>query len=97
MPDGLIGWSVVLYSDGTPISTAPLRPGLNSGIADGVKPGWQRMHVLDGRGDLILVAAGGRCVSEGFPDGIYNMNPQVVGLGPPCDDTGLCPIASCSS
>lgn len=97
MPDSLIGWSVVLYSDGTPISTAPLRPGLNSGTADGVKPGWQRMHVLDGNGNLTLVAAGGRCVSAGCPDCIYNMNPQVIGLGSPRDDPGLYPVTFCKS
>jgi hypothetical protein len=53
------------------------------------------MHVLDNFAKVVLVAAGGRCVSAECPDCIYTMNPQVVGLGLPRGNTGACPPTSC--
>lgn len=74
------GWKARLLSAGEEIGSVELVAGLNYGKVDGLKAGEQRLEVVDANGKVVKVAAGGRCVSEGCPDGIYNMNPQVVGL-----------------
>lgn len=50
-----------------------------------------RLEVRDGAANLVKVAAGGRCVSSGCPEGIYNMNPQVVGLSDANEGLNTCP------
>lgn len=55
-------------------------PGMNWGSPSGVQAGVQRLEVVDGSGNVVMVATGVKCVDAGCPDGIYNMNYQVVGL-----------------
>lgn len=92
VPSAGAGWKVQLFSDGSKVLDAKLNPGLNYGTIPGKKAGWQRMHIVDGAGSIVRVAAGGRCVSSGCPDCIYNMNPQVVPLSENTEDNGSCPI-----
>ncbi|OJD39955.1 glucan endo-alpha-glucosidase agn1 [Diplodia corticola] len=93
--DDADGWSANLISDGEQIASVGLVAGLNYGKAEGLKAGFQRLEVVDGDGNAVRVAAGGRCVSTGCPDCIYNMNPQVVGFSDNEDD-GECPDPECS-
>lgn len=90
------GWAVRLVSGGVEVGREGLVAGMNYGKVGGVRAGWQRMEVVDGEGAVVAVAAGGRCVSEGCPDCIYNMNPQVVGLAASGEDDGECPDPNCS-
>lgn len=85
------GWSAVAYSDNAQIGQWPLSGGLNYGAGPGLRPGLQRLEVRDPSGRVVKVAAGGRCVSAGCPDSIYNMNPQVVGLSDPNNAPSVCP------
>lgn len=78
--EGSDGWKARLVSGGEEIGSVDLVEGMNYGKVEGLKAGAQRLEVVDGDGKVVRVAAGGRCVSDGCPDGIYNMNPQVVGL-----------------
>ncbi|KAI9834977.1 MAG: hypothetical protein M1819_002700 [Sarea resinae] len=84
-----LNWAVVAnqegltlqgISNGTAIGTIFLSPGLNYGAFIGIQPGPQSMILRAADGTTKLVAAGGRCISAGCPDSIYNMNPQVVPL-----------------
>ena len=85
-------------TNGAVLETVDLVAGLNYGVAGPVQAGAQRMEVLDAGGNVSLVGVGGRCVSARCPDCIYNMNPQVVALGP---DTGAvagsCPSEDCAA
>ena len=85
------GWSAVAYSDNTQIGQWNLKPGLNYAAATGLRAGIARLEVRDGSGNVVKVAAGGRCVSSGCPEGIYNMNPQVVGLSDANEGLNVCP------
>ncbi|EOD50436.1 putative glycoside hydrolase family 71 protein [Neofusicoccum parvum UCRNP2] len=86
---------VELYSGGEQIIRAQLHAGLNYGTLPGLRPGFQRMHIVDSVGTIKRVAAGGQCVSSGCPDCIYNMNPQVVPLSDNTNDNGRCPETKC--
>ncbi|KKY27901.1 putative glycoside hydrolase family 71 [Diplodia seriata] len=86
---------VELYSGGEQIFRAELHAGLNYGTLPGLRPGFQRMHIVDSAGTTKRVAAGGQCVSSGCPDCIYNMNPQVVPLSDNTEDNGRCPETKC--
>lgn len=74
------GYQVRIISNGIVLQTVTVSPGLNSGKAGGIKPGPQVMQLLDNTGRVALTAQGGKQVSSGCPDGIFNMNYQVVGL-----------------
>ncbi|EKG13599.1 hypothetical protein MPH_09243 [Macrophomina phaseolina MS6] len=89
------GYFVELYSGGKQILRSELHAGLNYGTLPGLQPGWQRMHIVDSAGNIKRVAAGGRCVSSGCPDCVYNMNPQVVPLSDNTEDNGQCPDTRC--
>lgn len=93
--DDAEGWKANLISDGEQIGSVELVAGLNYGKVEGVKVGFQRLEVVDADGNTVRVAAGGRCVSTGCPDCIYNMNPQVVGFSDNESD-GECPDPDCS-
>lgn len=91
LPPSTTGWSAVAYSDNAQIGQWSLSGGLNYGAGPGLRAGLQRLEVRDASGRVIKVAAGGRCVSAGCPDLIYNMNPQVVGLSDPNNGLNMCP------
>ncbi|EKG13545.1 Glycoside hydrolase family 71 [Macrophomina phaseolina MS6] len=75
------GWKLRMWSGGVQVGAAvPLVPGLNSGVFGALNPGGQRLEVLNKENRVVMRAAGGRCVTKTCPDGIYNLNPQVVGL-----------------
>lgn len=75
------GWKVKMWSGGVQVGgTVALVPVLNSGVFDALNVGNQRLEVLNKENRVVMRAAGGRCVTKACPEGIYNLNPQVVGL-----------------
>jgi hypothetical protein len=90
---GTEGVTLQAYSNGVLLTgTAALNPGgLIYGAFEGVSAGFQRMEVVGSDGSILAVAAGGRCISDGCPDCIYNLNPVVVGFGPDTGAVGTCP------
>jgi len=88
-------YSVRLISNGQVVATIALKAGLNYGSQIGVRPGLQRMELIDASGKVLLAAAGGRCISSGCPDCIYNMNYQVVELKADTGNQGTCPYRVC--
>lgn len=71
-----------------------LHQGLNYGSVD-VQAGYQRMELVDSGNNIVLAATGGRCISAGCPDCLYNMNPQVIAFLPDTGDLGTCPYQAC--
>ena len=68
-------------SGGTVLHVAEVTGGLTFGSAMGVRAGAQVLEVLNAEGRVVMATGtGGRCVKNGCPDGIWNMNYQVVGL-----------------
>jgi hypothetical protein len=110
-PDGMssafdnLNWAVVLPSDGmiirvlsngVEIDRVTGKQGLNFGASSGVQPGPQRLELWDaGSSGVVLAATGGRCVSAGCPDCVYNMNYQVVELRADTGSEGTCPYRVC--
>ncbi|GME42242.1 Glycoside hydrolase family 71 [Neofusicoccum parvum] len=86
------GWRVQMWSGGVRVGgTVALVPGLNSGVFEGLNVGAQRLEVVNKEGKVVMRAAGRRCVTKACPDGIYNLNPQVVGLQMGADYPGCRP------
>lgn len=79
--DGDDGFKLHGYSGGEQVGEVALTAGLNLGNFSALREGQQCMEVRNGKGDLVLVATGGRDVTTDCPDGIYNLNPQILGLG----------------
>jgi glucan endo-1,3-alpha-glucosidase len=75
------GWRVRVTSAGSSLQVVSVSSGLNFGSPNGLKAGTQTLELLDPRGKVALSAKGGSDVSDGCPDGVYNMNPVVVELG----------------
>ena len=90
MPLSTVGWTAVAYSDNAQIGQWSLGGGLNYGAFPNLRAGLQRLEVRDASAQVVKVAAGGRCVSAGCPDLIYNMNPQVIGLNDPNNALDVC-------
>ena len=88
-------YSVRLISNGKVLGTVALKAGLNYGAQSGVIPGPQRMELIDASGTVVFAASGGRCISDGCPDCIYNMNYQVVELTRDTGSEGICPYRVC--
>ncbi|KAK4692441.1 hypothetical protein P7C71_g4764, partial [Lecanoromycetidae sp. Uapishka_2] len=80
LPAGSSGMQVRLTSNGNVLQTIGVNSGLNYGSPAGVQAGDQMLELLDAGGHVIMTANNGSSVSSGCPDGIYNMNYQVVGL-----------------
>jgi len=87
--------SIHLISNGKTIAKVAGKAGLNYGSAVGAQAGFQRMELLAPSGSVLLAASGGRCISDGCPDCIYNMNSQVVELTEDNGFEGTCPQAIC--
>jgi len=87
---GYSGMKVRAISNGVVLQTANVYPGMNWGSPSGVQAGVQRLELVDSTGKVVMSATGGKCVSSGCPDGIYNMNFQVVGLGNGNGFSGSC-------
>ncbi|QDS76562.1 hypothetical protein FKW77_006819 [Venturia effusa] len=81
LPSGASGYTVKLYTgDSTLIQEQALVGGLNFNATSGaLRTGAQRMELLV-NGVVVQTAGNGREMTDNCPDGIYNMNPQVVGL-----------------
>ena len=94
LPSSATGMQVRLISNGVVIDTISLVPGLNYGQSGGVLPGPQRMELISGN-SVQMAATGGRCISAGCPDCIYNMNFQVVELKADTGAVGDCPYLAC--
>ena len=77
-------------SNGVVLQTANVYPGMNWGSPSGVQAGVQVLELVDSGGNVVMSATGGKCVSSGCPDGIYNMNYQVVGLENGSGSAGSC-------
>lgn len=80
LPQGSVGMRIRAVSNDVVLSTVGVGSGLNYGAPDEVKVGEQRLELLDAAGDIVMSAIGGRRVEVDCPDGIYNMNYQVVGM-----------------
>ena len=95
---GLEGVTLRATSNGQVLSqTIDVNPGgLTYGYFDGISAGYQRMEILAADGSVLLAATGGRCISSGCPDCIYNLNPVVVGFEPDTGALGTCPQRDCS-
>lgn len=78
------GWVVQTLLNGHVVTTTELEgsDGLNWGKAP-IGAGNVQVQVIDCGGNIVATASGGRCISRSCPDGIYNMNLQVV----PFEDT----------
>lgn len=74
-------YEVRLISNGAVTRYTLPDSGLRYGSAS-ISPGTQRLEIWNGGSNPAYVAQGGRCVSSGCPDGIFNMNQIVVGLVP---------------
>ena len=77
---GSSGMEVRAISNGVVLQTVGVNPGLNMGSPHGLQYGAQMLQLLDSGGDVVMSTGQGACVSSDCPDGIYNMNLQVVGL-----------------
>ncbi|KAL1618872.1 hypothetical protein SLS54_006987 [Diplodia seriata] len=88
--DAADGHVVRGYSGGKKIGEVDLAPGFNFGNFTALQEGEQCMEVRDAKGELVAVARGGGQVSADCPDGIFNLNPQVVGLADDGLDKGGC-------
>lgn len=72
------GFAVHGFSGGEEVGSQDLVGGLNHGNFT-LKTGKQCLEVRDRDGGLVAVARGGKeDVSDNCPDGIYNLNPQVL-------------------
>ncbi|OJD32584.1 glycoside hydrolase family 71 protein, partial [Diplodia corticola] len=73
-------YSIRGFSGGQELQTFYLTAGYNFGTFSSLQEGDQRMELLDASGNVVMVASGGRCVTSTCPDGIYNLNPQILEL-----------------
>ncbi len=80
LPAGSSGMQVRATSNGVVLQTVGVYPGLNYGSPAGVQAGVQTLQLLDAGKNVVMTSTTGMSVSSGCPDGIYNMNYQVVGL-----------------
>ena len=80
IPAGSFGMQIRAISNNIILSTVNANPGLNFGSPGAVQVGEQRLELLDAGGNIVMSTTGGRCVQANCPDGIYNMNYQVVAL-----------------
>lgn len=77
---GSSGMRISAISNGVVIDNVGVNPGLNMGSATGLQYGAQMLQLLDSGGNVVMSTGQGACVSSDCPDGIYNMNLQVIGL-----------------
>ncbi|KKY13309.1 putative glycoside hydrolase family 71 [Diplodia seriata] len=73
-------YSIRGFSGGQELQTFYLTAGYNFGTFSSLQEGDQRMELLDASGNVVMAASGGRCVTSTCPDGIYNLNPQILEL-----------------
>ena len=77
-------------SNGVVVQNTTVYPGMNWGSPSGVQAGVQALELVDASGNVVMSGASGKCVEQGCPDGIYNMNYQVVGLDEGSSTGGSC-------
>lgn len=77
---GSSGMRISAISNGVVLQNVGVNPGLNMGSPHGLHYGAQMLELLDSGGNVVMSTGKGACVSSNCPDGIYNMNLQVVGL-----------------
>ncbi len=77
---GSSGMQIKAISNGAVLETVGVNPGLNFGSPHGLQYGAQMLQLVDSGGNVVMSTGQGACVSSDCPDGIYNMNLQVVGL-----------------
>jgi glucan endo-1,3-alpha-glucosidase len=80
VPSTASGYTASFTSGSMDLGQVKLVGGFNFGATSSIKAGAQKMVVKDGSGKVLATASSRRDVSSGCPDGIYNLNPQVVGL-----------------
>lgn len=83
LPAGSKGMRISGISNNVTLNTTTLVPGFNFGAFDGVQAGVQTLNLINSAGAVVMSARNGTAVSTGCPDGIYNMNYQVIGLCSP--------------
>ena len=94
LPDNGDTMQLRLISNDIVVRTVPLQAGMIYGTAD-ASAGCQRMELVDSSGNVLMAASGGRCISSGCPDCIYNMNYQVLELTEDTGATCSCPYSVC--
>lgn len=67
-------------SNGNVLQTVNIYPGMSYGSFNGVQAGTQFLELLDSGGNVVMATGQGGCVATNCPDGLYNMNYQVLGL-----------------
>ena len=77
---GSSGMQISAISNGVVLQNVGVNPGLNFGSPGGLQYGAQMLQLLDSSGNVVMSTGEGACVSPDCPNGIYNMNLQVVGL-----------------
>lgn len=80
LPANSSGMHISGISNNVTLGTGDLVPGFNFGAFGGVQAGSQVLNLIDSTGAVVMSAMNGTEVSTGCPDGIYNMNYQVIGL-----------------
>jgi len=79
LPQGATGYKLNIYSNWNVVEwNYGLNQGLNFATVSVLYAGDQWADVVDGNGNVVYRATGGMAVSGDCPDGIYNMNYQVV-------------------
>ena len=77
---GSSGMRISAISNSVVLQNVGVNPGLNFGSPHGLQYGAQMLQLLDSSGNVVMSTGKGACVSSDCPNGIYNMNLQVVGL-----------------
>ncbi|KAL2047720.1 hypothetical protein N7G274_000762 [Stereocaulon virgatum] len=80
LPSGSSGMQVRGTSGGNVLQTVRVYPGMSFGSFGGVQAGVQFLELLDSSGNVVMATGQGGCVAANCPDGLYNMNYQVLGL-----------------
>jgi hypothetical protein len=95
---GFEGATLRFISNGvTLVENAELSAGLNYGSIPGIFAGFQAAEMVSASGSVLLTASGGRCISDGCPDCVYNLNPVVVGFSTDAVTGGECYERDCAS
>jgi hypothetical protein len=67
-------------SNNNVLQTVDVYAGMSFGSFNGVQAGTQFLELLDSNGNVVMATGQGGCVATNCPDGLYNMNYQVLGL-----------------
>ena len=90
LPAGSSGMQIRGTSNNNVLQTMNVYPGMSFGSFKDVQAGMQLLELLDSSGTVVMATGQGGCVATDCPDGIYNMNYQVLGLAQGADGSSGC-------